>query len=408
MNDEPRTPQVPGDAAFQVPEWLRRFGFASWMLIGIALAVLGLIYVITRLSTIVVPTLFAVLLGATFLPLVDRLERWHIRRWIGALLVMLMVVIAAVALMAVIVISVIQQGPTIIDNVEAGVSALADWLATLNVPNSMLKDAQDALAQGGERLLTGVAGFALRGAQSVASLVFGIFIALNILVYVLIEARRLAYWASTHTHPVQQPVAYAIIANAARFLRGYIWGSTLIGVFNGMVMGVGALVIGVPLAATIGIVGWATNYIPMFGALIGGLFAVLIALGGAGVKEALFMLVVILIANGPLQNVVSQFALGSALKLSPLAVLFSTTIGAVVAGALGGIFAAPFLKIVVDASTRIRASGLLGDLTATGAGGGGGPPGPAGGAGPAPGGPPGTPPGTPPAAPPGAVSSPGP
>ena len=69
------------------------------------------------------------------------------------------------------------------------------------------------------------------------------------------------------------------------------------------------------------------------------------------------MLVVVLIANGPLQTVVSQFALGAALKLHPLAVLFVTTAGMIMFGALGGIVAAPLLKIVLDATASSRRPG---------------------------------------------------
>ena len=73
------------------------------------------------------------------------------------------------------------------------------------------------------------------------------------------------------------------------------------------------------------------------------------------------MLIFVLIANGPLQTVVSQFALGASLKLSGLVVLFATTGGAILAGALGGIFAAPFVKIGVDAYQQLKAAGLFDD-----------------------------------------------
>ena len=76
------------------------------------------------------------------------------------------------------------------------------------------------------------------------------------------------------------------------------------------------------------------------------------------------MLFVVLIANGPLQTVVSQFALGAALKLHPLAVLFVTTAGMMMFGALGGIVAAPFLKIVMDAHRQLKAAGLFGPVPA--------------------------------------------
>ena len=215
-----------------------------------------------------------------------------------------------------------------------------------------------------------------------AAFAFGAFIGLNILVYVLVGGRRIGRWTSEHMGPVPPVVGYAILANSARFLRGYIWGSTLIGVFNGAVVAAGALVIGVPLAFTIFVVQWLTNYIPMFGAFIGGAFAVLIALGTGGVKDAVWMLIFVLIANGPLQTVVSQFALGASLKLSGLVVLFATTGGAILAGALGGIFAAPFVKIGVDAYRQLKDAGLFDDGPAEAGAGDTGPPGPPGEGGP--------------------------
>jgi predicted PurR-regulated permease PerM len=76
------------------------------------------------------------------------------------------------------------------------------------------------------------------------------------------------------------------------------------------------------------------------------------------------MLIFVLVANGPLQTVVSQFALGASLKLSGLVVLFATTGGAILAGALGGIFAAPFVKIGIDAYRRLKDAGLFDDRPA--------------------------------------------
>jgi predicted PurR-regulated permease PerM len=77
--------------------------------------------------------------------------------------------------------------------------------------------------------------------------------------------------------------------------------------------------------------------------------------------------------------VVSQFALGASLKLSGLVVLFATTGGAILAGALGGIVAAPFVKIGADAYRRLKDAGLFADRTAGEGAGDAGPPGPPGG-----------------------------
>jgi predicted PurR-regulated permease PerM len=126
------------------------------------------------------------------------------------------------------------------------------------------------------------------------------------------------------------------------------------------VVSAGALIIGVPMPGALGIVAWMMNYIPFFGAIVSGAFAVLIAYGAGELSMAIPMLIIVIIANGFLQTLVSQFALGSALKLHPLVVLFTTTAGGILFGAVGGVFAAPFVKIDLDAHERLKEAGLFG------------------------------------------------
>ncbi len=344
-----------------IPDWFRRVGVASWYLIGIAVVLIGLMYLIHSLATLVVPTLFAVLLGATFLPIVDWLQRHHVGRAWGALLVTVAIVAGAFALLALMTVGVIQQWSTIESEVQAAVNWINDTLQRLNIDPNLIDSAKETVTSSAGSWAKGIFGGAVQGISSFTTFAFGAFIGLNILVYMLIGGRQIGRWVSEHMGPVPPPVGYAILANSARFLRGYIWGSTLIGLFNGAVVAAAALVIGVPLAFTIFVVQWFTNYIPMFGAFIGGAFAVLIALGTGGVEDAFWMLIFVLVANGPLQTVVSQFALGASLKLNGLVVLFATTGGAILGGAIGGIFAAPFVKIGVDTYHQLKDAGLFDD-----------------------------------------------
>jgi len=61
----------------------------------------------------------------------------------------------------------------------------------------------------------------------------------------------------------------------------------------------------------------------------------------------LIMLLIVLLANGLLQNLVQPFAMGSALKLNPLVVLVVTIGGGCLFGTLGLILAAPLLSAAV-------------------------------------------------------------
>src|SRR5688572_27043320 len=78
------------------PGWLRDLGFASWLLVGFVLIVVGLIWVLSQTSTIVMPVILAGVLGAVTGPIVDALERRRVPRAAGAALVLLGLVAIAV------------------------------------------------------------------------------------------------------------------------------------------------------------------------------------------------------------------------------------------------------------------------------------------------------------------------
>ena len=103
----------------------------------------------------------------------------------------------------------------------------------------------------------------------------------------------------------------------------------------------GAFLLDVPLAGTIAVVTFVTAYIPFIGAVISGAFAVVLALGANGTSTAAIMLVIVLLANGLLQNIVQPIAMGATLKMNPLLILFVTISAGAFFGTAGLILAAP-------------------------------------------------------------------
>ena len=350
-------------SAFAAPQWARDVGRWSWIVVGALLVLLALFWAAAAIQMVVLASLFAVLFGGTFLPVVDWLHRHHLPRWLGALLVLVFLIALGIFIVLVILYGLVKQLPVIQDNLQAAVDSINEKLASTSVDQSTLDSMKTAIEGVLKYATTGAAGTVADVVAGLASLIFGVFISINILVWVLIQGRKIAAWASRHMPPVPQPVAYAIFANSARFFRGYIFGSTLVGLFNAAVIFVGALIIGVPMPGTLAIVAWMMNYIPFFGAIVSGAFAVLVAYGAGGLSMAIPMLIIVIIANGFLQTLVSQFALGSTLDLHPLVVLFATTAGGILFGAVGGVFAAPFVKIGLDAYARTKAAGVFGSGT---------------------------------------------
>ncbi len=348
-----------GTSRFAVPDWANDIGRWSGIIVLVAAVVLLLLLLFAMVKVLFLAALFAVLFGGTFLPVVDWLEKHHVKRGFGAIIVSALLILLGVAICLLIVFSVFKQIPEIQAKLTSAWNDIEKSLKSTSVSQSQIDSLKSSVESLAKNAAGGLAGSIVGLIGGVASLIFGMFIGLNIFVWLLIQGRKLGRWASRRMGPVPPAVAYDIFAGSARFFRGYLYGSTLVGLFNGAVMGVGALIIGVPLAGAIFVIGWFTNYIPFFGAIISGAFAVLIALGSGGPSKAIPMLVIVIISNGYLQTIVSQFALGSALSLHPLAVLFATTAGSLMFGAVGGVFAAPFLKIAVDARLKMKAAGVF-------------------------------------------------
>ena len=161
------------------------------------------------------------------------------------------------------------------------------------------------------------------------------------------------HWLDRHVglpHPVAETISGAVI----RSLRGYFRGVTLVAGFNGVVVGLAALVLGVPLAGTIAVVTFVTAYVPYIGAVVAGAFAVLLALGSQGTGVAIAMLVIVILANGLLQNLVQPFAMGSALHLNPLVVLVVTIGAGCLFGMLGLVLAAPLVSAAVRIAKELN------------------------------------------------------
>ena len=105
-----------------------------------------------------------------------------------------------------------------------------------------------------------------------------------------------------------------------------------------------------PLAGTIAVVTFLAGYVPYLGAWTAGAFAVLIALGSQGTETALALAVIVLLANGMLQQMVQPVAYGATLGLHPLAVLIVTIAGGSLFGTVGLILAAPLTSAAVQIS----------------------------------------------------------
>jgi predicted PurR-regulated permease PerM len=325
-------------------------GFTAWLLVGVALFLVGMVWLLSLTASIVVPVIVAGVVASVAGPLVTWLQHLRIPRPVGAILVLLGLVLLGTAVFFAVLAGITSQFGDLGAHLDDAKSTLEGWAADLGVePGSAsqaTEDASGSASQAVSALLDGV----VAGIGKLSSLVF--FLAMTTLstIFLLADGPKIREWGERHIG-VPLPVARTISQRTLEALRGYFLGVTLVAAFNGVVVGLGALLLGVPLAATIAIVTFLAAYVPYLGAWTAGAFSVLVALGGAGTDAAIGMIVVQLLANSVLQQLVQPLALGAALGIHPLAVLIVTIAGGALFGAVGLILAAP----LTSAATRISA-----------------------------------------------------
>jgi putative heme transporter len=333
------------------PRWLRDLGRSSWLLVGLLLVLVGLMWLLAATYTIVGPMVCALIVAVVAMPVVRWLDR-HMPRALAAALVLLAVVAVAVLIVVIVVAGITGQSAEISAEAAAGVDKLQSWLKSSGVDSSSASGAATTAKHAAPQAISTLVHGVVHGIRGLASVLFGLSFAALGTFFLLKDGPQMRSWLDRHVG-LPQPIAHTISGSVLASLRGYFRGVTLVAAFNGVVVGLAALLLGVPLAGTIAVVTFVTAYVPYIGAVVAGAFAVLIALGAQGTGVAIAMLVVVLLANGLLQNLVQPFAMGSALHLNPLVVLVVTIGAGCLFGMLGLVLAAPLVSAAVRVAKEL-------------------------------------------------------
>jgi putative heme transporter len=331
---------------FAPPAWLRDLGILSWLLVGVAGMLVGAVWLLSLTNTIVIPVVTATILASVLSPLVRWLSSRGIPRGAGAAIVLLLIVLAGAGLALLVLGGITAEASQIESQLKSAATKIEGWVKDLGVSapsaSDAKSDASGSISSAFHFLLEGLG----TGLHELASLAVFLSFTVLSLFFLLKDGPLIRGWLERHLG-VPQTVARTISGRTIGSLRGYFAGVTAVAAFNGVVIGLGALVLGVPLAGTIAVVNFVAAYIPYLGAWTAGAFTVLIALGDAGPSTAVTMGIIVLLANGALQQMIQPIAYGAALGIHPLAVLIVTIAGGALFGTIGLIVAAPLTSAAV-------------------------------------------------------------
>lgn len=142
----------------------------------------------------------------------------------------------------------------------------------------------------------------------------------------------------------------ATLDDAGEALRMWIGAQLLAMVIVGVLIAVGALLIGIPSALALGLIFGLTEFVPVVGPIAGAVLVVLVAIGQSW-EMALWATGLVILVQQLESNLIMPLVSGRAVQLPPAVGLFAVVAMGVVFGPLGLVLGYP-LAVVADVAIR--------------------------------------------------------
>ncbi len=347
---------LPGAGRDRVPDPLRVAAAYSWRLLVVSAAAVVVALVVSRLWLVFLSLVLALFGTALLRPPVQALKArgWPPAAAAAGGLAAAFAVLAG--LMLLVVPPFISQLEELGVSLRRGVNTVRDWLieGPLDLSRRQLDEyvaeAADQLRQNSDAIIDGV----LSGAQFAGSVVAAVAIALVVTFFFLKDGDDMVDWLIGVFGRRHEAALRDLGARIWETLSGYLRGMTAVALFDAVFIGLALAVIGVPAALPLAVFTFFGAYIPIVGAVVTGLAAVLVALVSLGLAEALVVLAAVAIVQQVESNLLQPLVMSRAVAVHPVAILLAVTAGGVLAGIPGALVAVPLTAVAVRIGGFVR------------------------------------------------------
>ena len=328
-----------------------------FILSGIAL----ILWVLYLLKPVVLPFVAAFLVAYLFSPLVDKIHKIGLPRWLAISIVFIGIGVVLTLAMWYLVPLVWEQLMYARDSIPAGIHWLnytfLPWVSQTFSVEPMEIDTQQMSTVVMEYIQTNysadsIQAMLLKVAQSGLNFIQigGTVVLIPIIAfYFLLDwDRMLDNMRRLIPRPYEKSTLH-IVGECHSVLGAFVKGQFLVMFLLGTVYAVGLQIIGLEIGLIIGMVAGLASIIPYLGFAVGMIAAVIATLFQFGIDWMRLVLVgvVFMVGQAVEGYVLQPFLLGDKIGLSPVAVVFAVLAGAQLAGFLGMLIALPVAAIIV-------------------------------------------------------------
>jgi len=341
----------------RVPQGLKDAAGWSWriLVVGFLVMQLGLLY--QRLELATIPLSVAILLTALLRPVQVRFERWRLPRSAAAVLTVLLGLILLGGVAVYVVNRAAADYDQLVKSVDQIVADTKDWLVTgpLQLRRSSVEgldvgSLQDFLRGNQGQVVSGVVDAGKTAFETLTSVVLTIFLT----IFLLYDGPQVWRWLTALFPEEKRGLVDHIGDRMWHTVSGYVTGTFIVATFHGLVIGVTLALVGAPLVAPLALLVFIGAFIPLIGAIVFGGLAVLVTLVADSPTAAVVVLIVLVVGNQIEGHVLQPFVVGRHVSLHPMGIAITLTVGAVLGGLPGAIFAVPLVAAVNAAVATVR------------------------------------------------------
>ena len=255
---------------------------AAWtwrlLLIGAGLFAIG--YLFKEFEDIFVPIALALLFTALLYPMVD----WLVARRVPRIVAVLGIVIAAALMLLLIGSFVIEQfvkgAPEMVNDftetVRSGVGYLRE--SSLHVDEESLRQAGDKAIDWAKHHGSNIASGAVGTAGWFGGVLTGSALALFLTIFFLYEGRSMWDFVAKIFPSKNRGNIKAASAAGFQDVKSYVHATVIVALIDALVIGMGLVLLGIPLAVPLTLIIFLGSFIPVVGSFAAGTIAVFIAL----------------------------------------------------------------------------------------------------------------------------------
>jgi putative heme transporter len=335
------------DRSAVIGEGLKATAAWSLRLIIIAVALALLLWLLGQVWVGIRPILLALILSTVLWPAVAWLRR---HRWPPALAagtVLVGALLAVVGVLALVTQPMVSQAIELADRAVTGIEQVQDWLT--GPPVNLASERIDAVAAEVTGRLRNsasqIAAGVFSGVSVVTSGLVTLVLVLVLAFFFIKDGPAFLPWLRREAGPTIGGHLTEVLARSWRTLGDFIRVQAIVSFVDALFIGLGLIILGIPLAPALAVLTFFAGFIPIVGALAAGVLAVLIALVSNGPTTALIVLAIIVAVQQLESNVLQPVLQGRTLNLHAAIVLLSVTAGGTLFGIIGAFLAVPLAAV---------------------------------------------------------------